>query len=126
MAFFRSTPSLRIPPQARRAARPAYDREAQLPKLIGLWPAELQDFSAPGTLKIAALLRKALRSERLRGRSGHWSYDLNRHLALAEALKAERACLAALNAAAPASRLAGKCAQAPRRLLLSSRSSSRC
>ena len=80
------------------AARP-YDRLSQLPKLIGLWPSEMQDYSAAGTLKILALLRKALRSERSRGRSGHWTYDLNRHLALAESLKAERAHLRALDGA---------------------------
>ncbi len=32
-------------------------------------------------------LRTALRRERARGRCGHWSYDLTRHLALAQALK---------------------------------------
>ncbi len=85
-------------PAALSAARP-YDRQEQLPRLIGLWPAELQDVSAAGTSKILALLRKALRSERSRGRGGHWSYDLNRHLALAEALKAERAHLRGLEAA---------------------------
>jgi len=81
------------------AVRPPYDRETQLPGLIGLWPSELRDQSLLGTTKITALLRKALRSERLRGRAGHWSYDLNRHLALVEALKAERACLLDLQSA---------------------------
>jgi hypothetical protein len=33
-------------------------------------------------------LRAALRSERRRGRAGHWSYDLNRHLGLLQALRA--------------------------------------
>jgi hypothetical protein len=79
-------------PAQKIAARP-YDRLSQLPGLIGLWPSEMQDFSAAGTSRILALLRKALRSERSRGRSGHWTYDLNRHLALAESLKAERAHL---------------------------------
>lgn len=81
-----------ISPLAKPGARD-YDRLAQLPALIGLWPSELQDFSAAGTAKILALLRKALRSERARGRSGHWTYDLNKHLALAESLKAERTYL---------------------------------
>ncbi|MDP4593638.1 MAG: hypothetical protein NWT00_03610, partial [Beijerinckiaceae bacterium] len=31
---------------------------------------------------------KALREERRLGQSGHWSYDLNRHLALVQALAA--------------------------------------
>ncbi|WP_176427190.1 MULTISPECIES: DUF6477 family protein [Rhodomicrobium] len=125
MTFFRSSPSLRIPSPAKRKPRPAYDRETQLPKLIGLWPSELRDMSAAGTLKIAALLRKSLRSERQRGRAGHWSYDLNRHIALAEALKAERARLTALKAAEPARASAGISAGRLRRATLSSHSSSR-
>lgn len=36
-----------------------------------------------------AKLAKALRHERERGRAGHWTYDLNRHIALAEAYRAE-------------------------------------
>jgi hypothetical protein len=91
-----------LPRAGKTAARP-YDRLVQLPALIGLWPSELQDYSAASTLKVLALLRKALRSERSRGRSGHWTYDLNRHLALAESLKAERAHLRALGAAPSAS-----------------------
>jgi len=35
------------------------------------------------------LLRRALRRERALARAGHWAYDLNRHLALAQALAAE-------------------------------------
>jgi hypothetical protein len=81
-----------------RPSAPAYNRLTQLPGLTGLWPSEMQDFSAAGTLKILALLRKALRLERARGRSGHWTYDLNKHLALAESLKAERAHLRELEA----------------------------
>jgi hypothetical protein len=95
------------------ATPPPYDRLSQLPRLIGLWPSEMQDFSAAGTLKILALLRKALRSERSRGRSGHWAYDLNRHLALAASLKAERAHLRALNGAPVAPRCATGNGQAP-------------
>jgi hypothetical protein len=34
-------------------------------------------------------LRRAPRAERRRGTSGHWSYDLNRHLAVVSAYKAE-------------------------------------
>ena len=83
-------------PAAKIAARP-YDRLSQLPRLIGLWPSEMQDYSAAGTSRILALLRKALRLERSRGRSGHWTYDLNRHLALAESVKAERAHLRELD-----------------------------
>lgn len=100
----KTTPS-RTSPAQKNVARP-YDRLSQLPKLIGLWPSEMQDYSAAGTVKILALLRKALRSERSRGRSGHWTYDLNRHVALAESLKAERAHLRQLDAVPVAPRRA--------------------
>jgi hypothetical protein len=78
-----------------------YSRAEQLPGLLRIWPSEADDYSYPGTLKIAALLRKALRAERNRGRQSHWAYDLNRHLGLIEALKAERERLAALAPALP-------------------------
>ena len=92
MAFPRKTrPSDRpLPGQPGfRRKRTPFDREAELPKLVGLWPSELRDMSAEATAKIIALLRKAIRAERRRGQSGHWTYDLTRHLALSEALKAE-------------------------------------
>lgn len=78
-----------------------YRRAQQLPALLKLWPHELEDYSYPGTLKLAALLRKALRAERIRARAGHWAYDLNRHLGLIAALKAERSRLRALAPAIP-------------------------
>lgn len=45
------------------------------------------DGDAPGQAGAQAKARiaKALREERRRGRQGHWGYDLNRHLALAQA-----------------------------------------
>lgn len=73
-----------------------YDRIRDLPKLIALWPDELRDFSRTGTHTIISRLRLAMRAERKRGQSGHWSYDLERHLALVRAYKAERALLAAI------------------------------
>ena len=100
-------------PARKNAARP-YDRLSQLPKLIGLWPSEMQDYSAAETLKILTLLRKALRSERSRGRSGHWTYDLNRHLALAESVKAERAHLRELDGAPATTQRTQKRGSAPR------------
>lgn len=108
----KTTPS-RTSPAQKNAARP-YDRLSQLPRLIGLWPSEMQDYSAAGTVKILALLRKALRSERSRGRSGHWTYDLNRHVALAESLKAERAHLRQLDAVPVAPRRAARSGPARR------------
>lgn len=34
-----------------------------------------------------ARLMRALRTERQRGKAGHWTYDLNRHIALSQALR---------------------------------------
>ena len=67
-----------------------YCRTRELPALLKMWPAEVEDYSYPGTLRIAALLRKALRAERLRARGRNWGYDLSRHMGLIKALKAER------------------------------------
>ena len=75
------------------AGAAAYARPRDLPKLIALWPHELDDSSAEGCLRILAKLRRALRAERRRALSGHWSYDLNRHLALLSAYKGELAGL---------------------------------
>lgn len=71
----------------------AYDRMRDLPALVALWPSELQDFTPPGTQKIVSRIQRALRAERARGQSGHWAYDLQRHLALVRAYKAEVASL---------------------------------
>jgi hypothetical protein len=74
----------------------------------------MQDYSAAGTLKILAMLRKALRLERSRGRSGHWTYDLNRHRALAESLKAEREHLRKLDGPPAAPQRTARSGPAPR------------
>ena len=73
------------------AGAAAYLRARDLPKLIPLWPHELEDLSRAGSVTILAKLRRALRAERRRGLAGHWSYDLNRHLALLSAYKGELA-----------------------------------
>ncbi len=70
-----------------------YDRERDLARLIHASQAELADRS-PGMMRsILARLARALRSERNRGRAGHWTYDLNRHIALRQAYEAEKARL---------------------------------
>jgi hypothetical protein len=69
----------------------AYARARDLPKLIALWPHELADDSPEGCRRILVKLRGALRAERRRALSGHWSYDLNRHLGLLSAYKGEMA-----------------------------------
>jgi hypothetical protein len=72
-----------------------YRRATILPRLVPVAPAEVADESPAGTRRILALLARALRSERRRGRAGHWSYDLNRHIGLRQAMLAETARLRA-------------------------------
>ena len=83
-------------PYAKLAVEDAnhYHRLRHLPALLALWPIELEDMSATGTKHIVDQLEIALFSERRRGRARHWCYDLNRHLALVSALKAEKRHLA--------------------------------
>jgi hypothetical protein len=85
-----------------KPAKGEYCRDKTLPGLLKLWPRELDDYSYPGTLRLVALLRNALRAERCRARAGHWAYDLSRHLALMSALRAERERLKMLGRALPA------------------------
>lgn len=66
-----------------------YARARDLPRLIALWPHELDDDSPEGCRRILIKLRSALRAERRRALSGHWTYDLNRHLGLLSAYKGE-------------------------------------
>ena len=66
-----------------------YVRARDLPRLIALWPRELRDQTSEGSLLILSKLRRALRAERRRALAGHWSYELNRHLGLMTAYKAE-------------------------------------
>ncbi len=80
------------------AGAAAYVRSRDLPKLIPLWPRELDDHSPAGCRHVLAKLRSALRAERRRALSGHWSYDLNRHLGLISAYKGELAGLSRLEA----------------------------
>lgn len=85
--------------RARRAYRrpPApsrsYDRARDLPRLLPMWPFEISDASIDGAKRIVARLRCALRAERRRGLSGHWTYDLARHAQLRDALRAEQEAL---------------------------------
>ena len=66
-----------------------YVRARDLPRLIALRPRELCDQTSEGSLLILSKLRRALRAERRRALAGHWSYELNRHLGLMTAYKAE-------------------------------------
>ena len=78
------------------AGTASYSRARDLPKLLTLPPDEIEDDRAPATERIVMKLAARTRAQALLGRRRHWSYDLNRHLALLTALKAERAHLAHL------------------------------
>ena len=90
-----STSARRAVAAAIRAGAVEYRRGSILPRLVPVAPAEVADDSPAGTRHILALLARALRSERRRGRAGHWSYDLNRHIGLRQAMLAETARLRA-------------------------------
>jgi hypothetical protein len=69
-----------------------FDRALYLPRVL---PGFQEDDLAPqARRRTLARLARALRMERQRGRAGHWSYDLNRHIALAQAYESERRRLA--------------------------------
>jgi hypothetical protein len=75
------------------AGADAYDRGRHLPRLIPVGPDEIADRSTTARRAILAKLARALRAERNRGRAGHWTYDLNRHIGLKQAYVAERRAL---------------------------------
>lgn len=68
---------------------PVYERSRDLPKLLPLWEWELATQSEAEHARLLARLRRALRAERQRGLSGHWTYDLARHVQLLRAYRAE-------------------------------------
>ncbi len=87
------------PPDARTEAAPgtcSETRDRELARLIPVWPAQIADRSASGRRALVALLQRALRAERQRGLSGHWSYDLARHAQLLASLRAEEEALTAM------------------------------
>jgi hypothetical protein len=67
-----------------------YDRDRHLDRLLGGYAGVRSGATSDPALTIAKL-KRALRSQRQLGRAGHWSYDLNRHFGLLQALKAELA-----------------------------------
>jgi hypothetical protein len=71
----------------------SYDWALHLPRLIPVGPGDIADHSLAGRRAILGRLARALRAERNRGRAGHWSYDLNRHIGLRQAYLAERRML---------------------------------
>lgn len=68
----------------------ASDRRLYLPRVLAIGPEDIDDPSEQAARRVVLRLASALRAERTRGRAGHWTYDLSRHLALMQAYKAER------------------------------------
>ncbi|WP_436642067.1 DUF6477 family protein [Microbaculum sp. FT89] len=76
--------------QAVGAGLVRYERRRHLPWLARATPDEIASTNPAVAQSIVARLERALRAERRRGRAGHWSYDINRHIALMQALAAEK------------------------------------
>lgn len=73
----------------------SYERARMLPRVLPVGPDEITGIEPETTRRIVLKLAHALRTERARGRAGHWTYDLNRHVGLLQAMKAEQERLAA-------------------------------
>ena len=67
-----------------------YDRARDLLKAIALFPEQLADTSREGTKYILAKLLNQARALRDLGLRSHWTYDLNVHIAVLAAIKAEQ------------------------------------
>lgn len=91
--------SRRAEKRPRPEAAAGYHRMRDLPRLIRVWPSELEAQGIEARTRLVARLRRALREERCRGLGGHWTYDLARHAALLEAYRVEMSDLARLLAA---------------------------
>jgi hypothetical protein len=87
------SPHRHAPPPTKPEPRHPYDRRTELPRVLPLWPHELDDDTPEGRRRILAKLRRALRAERRRGVAGHWTYDLARHAALVRVYRLELASI---------------------------------
>ena len=67
----------------------AYERARCLPRVLPMLAGDCCGPEPETTRRIVRKLADALRRERRLGRAGHWAYDLNKHIALAQAWKAE-------------------------------------
>jgi|GEM_PF-2277366 hypothetical protein len=70
-----------------------YQRHVVLPKLL---PVSAHDLINErwSDARIIRALERAVRRERQNGRARHWSYNINKHISLLQALKAERSAAA--------------------------------
>lgn len=74
----------------REAKRQRYENARQTAALFltsGLDLQKAQQSSGAERINILRRLRRLIERERLKGARNHWSYDLNRHIALSQALK---------------------------------------
>jgi len=72
-----------------------YERSRHLPRVLPLMAGHCDGPEPDTTRLIVRRLAQELRRERRLGRAGHWTYDLNRHMALTQAWKAESEALRA-------------------------------
>jgi hypothetical protein len=70
----------------------AYDRMTALARFHRLSPETIRSETPAAARLVLREIERALRAER--ARCGHWTYDLNRHIALLVAHRAESARLA--------------------------------
>lgn len=88
-----TTRSLRSDPQPLGARTPCPKARAEAVFVLAKTAREVgaDDLSQPRRYPVhlsdAASVRRALRTERMRGRAGHPSYDVDRHLHLARLMK---------------------------------------
>ncbi len=78
------------------ASLAAYNRAQTLSRFHRLRPETIASETPEAARMVLCEVERALRAER--ARRGHWTYDLNRHIALLVAQRAEAARLARLRA----------------------------
>lgn len=78
------------------ASLPVYNRPLALSRLHRLSAETIRSETAEAAQQVVQEIERGLRRER--ARAGHWTYDLNRHIALHVAHRAETARLAQLRA----------------------------
>jgi hypothetical protein len=71
--------------------------DADVVRLLRLWPHEFNDKTIAGRKRFIALIERALREEQRRCRAGHMAYDVARHATLCRLLKQQRAGLSQID-----------------------------
>lgn len=89
------------------AGAEAWDRSRMLPRLLPLTAQEIADTGRDGRMAVLRRLALALRGERRRGRAGASDYSLDRHIALLQAIAAEKRDLPPPEASGQQTRPAG-------------------